>query len=54
MLDVVLDPHIEATFDISNLKKTASSVAASADKQSNYDELLEQLKSRLVVAEASS
>lgn len=51
MLDLILDPKIEATFDISKLKETAQQLASSAKPDTNYEELLGSLKSKLLVAE---
>lgn len=52
MLDLILDPKIEATFDIAKLKEAAQQLASSAKPDTKYEELLNSLKSRLLVAEA--
>lgn len=51
MLDLLLDPGVEATFDINKLKSTVISIVASATPETKYEDLLAELKSQLLVAE---
>lgn len=54
MFELVLDPKIEATFDVARLKEHASRIAAQAKPESEFDSLLAELKSKLMIAEAAS
>ncbi|MBA3757473.1 sodium-transporting two-sector ATPase [Candidatus Saccharibacteria bacterium] len=54
MLELVLDLDIEASFDITKLKESASKVAGEATSDSNYEDLLTDLKNQLLVTEVST
>lgn len=49
MLELVLDPSVEATFDIAKLKEMAGEIARGATKDASYEDLLAQLKAKLMI-----